>query len=92
MIKEVWVQQLIILVVGAAFLWWLRSQRLRMTDGELRHDNWTTVPIVGIAIASVILWLDEKSGIKPSHVLWGVVALVAYTGFVYKWNQGDPHE
>jgi hypothetical protein len=39
------------------------------------------------AVASVLVTINEGSGIKSSHIIYGVLFLAAYTGFVYRWNR-----
>jgi len=39
------------------------------------------------AAASVLVTVHEGSGIKISHVIYSVLFLAAYTGFVYRWNR-----
>ena len=84
--QQIWVQQLLVLIAGAVLLWFMRLQRLKSTNEERRRDNWSTVPTIACAIASVIIWIDERSGIKASHIVYGVIILAAYAGFVYRWN------
>jgi len=98
--QQTWFVQLAILAVGAVVLLMARAERIKRTAAEQlmneeqlrasqaqrRRENWWTVPMMGYGIASLIVMMDEKSGFKASHILYGVMALAAYTGFVYRWN------
>lgn len=98
--QQTWFQQLVVLIVGVVVVLRERARRikrtaeeqlmneeqLRVSQAQRRRDNWWTVPMTGWAIASLILMMDEKSGFKASHILYGVIALAAYSGFLYRWN------
>jgi hypothetical protein len=72
--------------VGVVVLWFERSEWLKSTNEERRRKNWSTVPMMAFAVASALVMIHEGSGIKSSHVIYSVLFLAAYTGFVYRWN------
>jgi hypothetical protein len=98
--QQTWFQQLVVFIVGVVLILRERARRikriaaeqlmneeqLRVSQAQRRRDNWWTVPMIGWAIASLVVMMDEKSGFKASHICYGVIALAAYTGFVYRWN------
>jgi uncharacterized membrane protein YeaQ/YmgE (transglycosylase-associated protein family) len=100
--QQTWFVQLVVLIIGAVLVLSARAQRikrtaaeqlmneeqLRVSQAQRRRGNWWTVPMTGWAIASLIVMMDEKSGYKASHIVYGVVALAVYTGLVYRWNLG----
>jgi hypothetical protein len=85
-VRPIWIQ-LLVLFAGVVILWFERSARLKSTNEERRHKNWSTVPIMAFAVASALVMIHEGSAIKPSHIIYSVLFLAAFTGFVYRWNR-----
>jgi hypothetical protein len=85
-VRPIWIQ-LLVLLAGAILLWFERSARLKSTNEERRRKNWSTVPIMAFAVASALVMIHEGSGIRASHVIYSLLFLAAYTGFVYRWNR-----
>ena len=84
--RPIWIQFLVLLA-GIVVLWFERSEWLKSTSEERRRKNWSTVPMMAWAVASVLVMIHEGSGIKASHVIYSLLFLATYTGFVYRWNR-----
>ena len=80
--------QLAIVAVGALVLWLMRAQRKR----NLWRENWSTVPLVAVAILAVVVDRISYSTFKVSDILYTLLALALYVAFVYAWNRNEPRE
>jgi len=75
------------LLAGVVLLWVERAAWLKSTNEERKRTNWSTAPMMAACVAAALVMMHEGSGIKTSHIVYSVLFLAAYTGFVYRWNR-----
>jgi hypothetical protein len=71
--------------VVAVVLW--DSWRKRNDESRnLRKENWSSVLLVAVGAASLVMQQANSSGFRYTQVAYAVTGVLLYAGFVYVWN------
>jgi len=78
------------LLIGLAVVVWL-MRRLPSAKNP-RRENWRSVWIIVYVAAYLCLESVWNRHFRPMYVIYGLLAVAAYSGLVYVWNLAEPKQ